>query len=66
VGNLNETLSERAHELIHSRQQEPILSTTGTRAAVYSLAARTEVLEEAVRELAERVEELAQSQRRDS
>jgi hypothetical protein len=62
VGNLNDTLSERVHELIHSRQSPPILSTTGTQSAVYLLAARTEVLEEAVRELAATVEELRESQ----
>ena len=64
VGELNETLSGRVRELIDSPVQQPILSTTGTRAAVYLLAARTEVLEEALRELAVTVEALAQSQRR--
>jgi hypothetical protein len=61
VGSVSESLAERVHELIDSGKGEPILSTTGTRAAVDSLAARIEILEEAVRELTVAVEELAQS-----
>lgn len=59
----SETLSERVHELVQSRERRPILSTTGTRAAIESLAARLDVLEEAVGEVAAVVQELAQSQR---
>jgi hypothetical protein len=59
---LTETLSERVHELIDTGRREPILSTTGTRAAVDSIAARLEILEEAVRELTIAVQELAHSQ----
>ncbi len=65
MGNLSETLSEGAHERVHSRERQPILSTTGTRAAVSLLAARMNVLEEEVRELTLAFQELAQSQRRD-
>jgi hypothetical protein len=61
VESVSESLSERVHELIDSGKREPILSTTGTRAAVDSLAARVEILEEAVRELTFAVQELAQS-----
>lgn len=59
----SETLAERVHELMHSHESKPILSTTGTRAAIESLAARMEGLEDAVRELSEVVQELAESQR---
>lgn len=59
----SETLTERVHELIRSRGREPIRSTTGTRAAIDSLAARLEGLEEAVCELSEVVQELAEAQR---
>jgi hypothetical protein len=61
VETVSESLSERVHELIDVGKREPILSTTGTRAAVDSLAARVEVLEEAVRELTAVVQELAHS-----
>jgi hypothetical protein len=60
----SETLSERVHELVQSRgEQRPILSTTGTRAAIESLAARVESLEAALSEVASVVQELAESQR---
>ena len=49
-----------------SQRTEPILTTTGTRAAVESLAARTQALEEAVRQLAAAVEAMAESHRQDS
>ncbi len=51
---LSDTLSERVNELL-SAEREPILSTTGTRAAIELLAARTQSLETAVRELTEAV-----------
>ena len=63
MSNLSESLVERVHALVEPGQWEPILSTTGTRAAVDSLAARVEILEEAVRELTVAVQELARSQR---
>jgi hypothetical protein len=59
----SETLTGRVYELMESRRREPILSTTGTRAAIDSLAARMAGLEEAVRELSEVVQEVAESQR---
>ena len=60
----SETLSERVHELVQSQEQHrPILSTTGTRAAIESLAARVESLEAALSEVASVVQELAESQR---
>lgn len=61
MGSLSESLSERVHELIDSGKREPILSTTGTRAAVDSLAARVEILEEAVLELTVAVQKLVES-----
>jgi hypothetical protein len=63
VGSISETLSERVHELL-GRNRETILSTTGTRAALDSLSARTEALEDAVLELTEAVQQLVQSQNR--
>lgn len=60
MGTMSETLSERIHELL-AQGREPILSTTGTRAALDSLVARTETLEVAVAELAETLQELAQT-----
>jgi hypothetical protein len=62
---LSVTLSERVDELL-SAHREPILSTTGTRAAIESLAARTESLETAVRELTEAVNKLTGSTSRQS
>jgi hypothetical protein len=63
VETLSDTLSKRVQELL-SAEHEPILSTTGTRAAIDSLAARTQSLETAVRELSEVVSALAASQPR--
>ena len=60
----SDALSDRVHELVQLREQHgPILSTTGTRAAIESLAARVENLEAALGEIASVVEELAASQR---
>ena len=60
----NDVLSDRVHELVRSTEQhQPILSTTGTRAAIDSLAARVETLEEALREVAAAVQKLTQSTR---
>ena len=61
MGSMSDTLSERVQELL-AQGREPILSTTGTRAALDSVVARTEALEVAVVELAEALHELAQSQ----
>ena len=62
MADLNEVLSRRLEEAIRPTQRiEPILTTTGTRAAIASLAARTQALEEAVRELAAAVEAIAES-----
>jgi hypothetical protein len=58
----SDTLAERVHQLVQSGGQRPILSTTGTRAAIESLAARVEMLEEALGEVAAIVQELAESQ----
>ncbi len=61
MGSMSETLSERVQELL-AQGREPILSTTGTRAALDSVVARIDALEVAVVELAEALHELAQSQ----
>lgn len=58
----SDTLSDRVHELVQSPNQHgPILTTTGTRAAIDALAARVESLEEALREVAAVVAERTQS-----
>ena len=63
---LSEDLVRRIEEVVRPvGQAEPILSTTGTRAAVESLAVRTHMLEEAVRELAGLMQQIAESQRHD-
>ena len=59
VETLNATLSQRVRDLIESQHRSPLLSTTGTRAAVEELMDRNERLELAVRELAAEVEQLA-------
>ena len=46
------SLYERVDELIESHKQEPLLSTTGTRAAIGELRWRSVGLEEAIREIA--------------
>jgi hypothetical protein len=53
-----ETLYERVDELIGAHKH-PLLSTTGTHAALDELIARVEGHEEAIREIAREVEELA-------
>ena len=53
MGSPEGTLYNRVDELIRSRKdQEPILSTVGTQASIDILIARTEALEQAVRDLA--------------
>ena len=67
MADLSDTLSSRVEELVRpSQHMEPILVTTGTRAAVASLVARTEALEEAVRELQETVRAITEAHRQDS
>jgi len=64
MSELAETLSNRVRALIRPPEHtERVLSTTGTRAAIESLARRTEALEEAVRELTEAVRVIADPQR---
>jgi hypothetical protein len=61
---LADTLYERVDQLIRSHKgQEPHLSTIGTRGLVDVLVARTEGLEQAVREITREVEKLAASQK---
>jgi predicted sugar kinase len=55
---LDETLSDRVDELIRAHRGERLLSTTGSQAALAELAARTEGLEKAVREIAIEVQRL--------
>ena len=58
-----ETMCDRVDELI-SAYKGPLLMSTGTRAAVEELIARSEGLENAIRELALEVQELAAAQER--
>ena len=58
-----ETICERVDELI-SADKGPLLMSTGTRAAVEELIARSEGLEKAIREIALEVQELAAAQER--
>jgi hypothetical protein len=59
VETLTEVEVEQTPELAPLPEATPILSTTGTRAALESLAARVDALEVAVRELSFVVKELA-------
>lgn len=52
---LTDTLLERVDKLIQADKQ-PLLSTTPTTDAIRELAARTEALEKAVREIAQSLE----------
>ena len=60
---LDETLCERVDELLRTHKREPLLSTTGSRAFIAELAARSDGLEEAIREIALEVQEVAASQK---
>ena len=51
-------LSQRVDELIEPHHRTPILSTTGTHAAVQELIVRNQRLELALRELSAEVEQL--------
>jgi hypothetical protein len=55
---LTDTLIERVDKLVQA-SKEPILSTTPVSVAVGELAARTEALEKAVREIAVEVQKLS-------
>ncbi len=60
-GHLVSTLSQRVDELLRAHEDRPLLSTTGTQAAISELAARTRGLEEAMREIAREVQNLSAS-----
>ena len=51
-------VSERVEDLIRSYADRPLLSTTGTQAAIGELATRNRVLEQAIREIALEVNRL--------
>ena len=55
---LKDTLIERVDELVQAGKR-PLLSTTPTTVAVRELAARTEALENAMREIAVEVQKLS-------
>ncbi len=61
TGALEPTLTQRVDKLICSYEDQPLLSTTGTRAAISELAARTRGLEQAIREIALEVQNLTAS-----
>jgi hypothetical protein len=58
-GSFEPSLSERVNGLIGSHEARPLLSTTGTQAAIAELAHRTQALELAVREIALEVQNRA-------
>ncbi len=58
---LDETLYSRVDELISSHKGEEFRSTTGTRVLLAELAARSEGLEKAIREIALELQRLAES-----
>jgi hypothetical protein len=67
VENVTAALTERIHDLSAETRadEQPLLSTTGTRAALSALDARTKILEAQVRELGAIVHALALSQSTD-
>lgn len=60
---LEVTLYERVDELIRSHKGQQLLSTTGSRGSIEELAARTEGLEKAIREIALDVQKIAAARR---
>lgn len=56
MGTTVESLYDRVDRLIESHKEEPLLSTTGTRAAIGALIWWTTGLEEAIRELAHEIQ----------
>jgi hypothetical protein len=58
VETLTDTLIDRVDKLVEARKT-PLLSTTPTSVAVRELAARTEALENAMREIALEVQKLS-------
>jgi hypothetical protein len=60
---LDETLYTRVEELISAHKSEVARSTTGSRVLIEELAARSEGLEKAIREIALEVQRLAETQR---
>ena len=57
------TLYERVDEMIRSHKGRQLLSTTGSRGSIEELAARVEGLEQAIREIARDVQNIAAAQR---
>jgi hypothetical protein len=63
VESLDEVLRDRVDELTGSRRaRQPLLSTTGTQAAIAELIARSDRLEKALGEIALQVETLTAAQ----
>lgn len=62
MGTTVQSLYERVDELIQSHKRMPLLSTTGSRAAIEELMSRTAGLEEAIRELALEIQRCEDSQ----
>jgi len=64
---LNENLSEEVRKLIRpSRERQPLLHTSGTRAAIGSLDERLQLAEETLHNLVLEVERIADAQDRDA
>ena len=58
---LDETLYTRVEELLSSHKGEELRSTTGSRVLIEELAARSEGLEKAIREIALELQRLAEA-----
>jgi hypothetical protein len=56
---LSDTLTQRVEDLIESHHHEKLLTTTSARVVMHELVERNDGLEQAVRELAQEVQELA-------
>lgn len=64
MGSLDEALRVRVDELANSdKGRQPLLSTTGTQAAIAELVARSDRLEKALGEMAREVETLSAAQK---
>ena len=63
---LNENLSEVRNVIRPSRERQPLMHTTGTRAAIGALDERLQIVEETLRHLVNEVERIADTQDRDA
>jgi hypothetical protein len=66
VRSLNENLSEVRKLIRPSRERQPLMETTGRRAAIAALDERLQLVEETLRNLVNEVERIADTQDRDA